>query len=103
MDFEMVTRADTTEYFKALITGLLPILLIIVTFIVWGIMKPLPFLKMTWKNWVNNVVLTLVVCMFMIHPSVTGMAAGLFNCYEIDDGEFWLYKDLNIKCWDSTH
>ena len=103
MDLTMVKETDTTEYFKALVTGLLPIGLIIIVVIVWGILKPMPCLKITWNNFKNNVILSLVVCLFMVHPSVTGMAAGLYNCYEIDDGEFWLYKDLNIKCWDNTH
>ena len=103
MDFGMVSSTGTTEYFKALITGLMPIMLIIATFIFWGIMKPIPWFKITWQKLKNNIILTLVVCMFLVHPSVTGMAAGLFNCYELDDGDFWLYKELSVKCWDSTH
>ncbi len=103
MDFGMVSSTGTTEYFKALITGLLPILLALLTVLVWFPLKFIPFLKISWKKLKNNIILTLVVCMFLIHPSVTGMAAGLFNCYEIDAGEYWLYKELSVKCWDSTH
>jgi hypothetical protein len=31
------------------------------------------------------------------------MAAGLFNCYELEYAEFWLYKELSIKCWAGDH
>ncbi len=103
LDFSIVSKADTTEYFKTLITALMPIALIILVFVFWGVLKPIPIFKMSWPKFRNNVVLSLVILLFMVHPAVTGMAAGLYNCYEIDTGEFWLYKDLNIRCWDSMH
>lgn len=40
--------------------------------------------------------------MFIVHPSVTSMAVGLFNCYSLNE-QLWLYKDLSVKCWDNTH
>lgn len=28
---------------------------------------------------------------------------GLFNCMEIDEGEYWLVYDLDTECWNSDH
>ena len=100
-DFGMVQATDTTEYFKALITALLPLFFLLLTVIFWFIMKFI--LRHNWKKMRNNMVLTMVICMFMVHPTITGMAAGLFNCYEIDEGETWLYKELSLKCWNNEH
>jgi hypothetical protein len=103
MDFGMVKNTGSTEYFKAFITGLLPLILIFVIVVIWLMAKPLPCFKISWRGLKNKIILSVVVSMFLIHPSVTGMAAGLFNCYELDNGETWLFKDLAIRCWDSTH
>lgn len=103
MDTKLVSDTGTTEYFKALLTAILPIILIIVPIIVWLILKPCPCLKLTWRGVRDRIILCVIILLYMVHPSVTSMAVGLFNCYELDNDETWLYKDLSIKCWDSDH
>ncbi|MBK8156506.1 MAG: hypothetical protein IPK55_11165 [Streptococcus sp.] len=102
MGFGIVSDTGTTEYFKALLTGVLPIILIIIPVIFWLILKPFPCLKMGWKIMRDRIVLSIIVLMFIVHPSVTSMAVGLFNCYSLNE-QLWLYKDLSVKCWDNTH
>lgn len=103
MDTSMVRNSHTTEYFKALLTAILPIILIIVPCIIWLLLKPCPCLKLTWRGIRDRIVLCIVILLYMVHPSVTSMAVGLFNCYKLDNDETWLYKDLSIWCWDSEH
>jgi len=96
MDTDLVKDSNTTEYFKALLTAILPIILIIVPCIIWLILKPCPCLKLTWRGVRDRIVLCIVILLYMVHPSITSMSVGLFNCYELNEGETWLYKDLSI-------
>jgi hypothetical protein len=101
-DFGIVKDTGTTEYFKALLTAILPIILLFIPIPFWLILKPLPCLKMGWKLMRDRIVLTMIVFMFIVHPSVTSMAVGLFNCYSLNE-RLWLYKDLSVPCWDDMH
>ena len=47
--------------------------------------------------------MSVVVVIFLIYPSLITISFGLFNCYELDPGQMWLLKDLQIKCWGSDH
>lgn len=48
-------------------------------------------------------IISSIIVLFLLHPSLTGMSMGLFNCYEIDSGEYWLFKDLSVRCWHGSH
>lgn len=102
MSFGIVNDTGTTEYFKALLTAILPIILMIIPVFFWFPLKFIPCFKITWRLLRDRIVLSIIVLMFIVHPSVTSMAVGLFNCYDLSD-QLWLYKDLNVKCWDNTH
>jgi hypothetical protein len=100
-DFAMVESNNTTEYFKAFMSSLTPIIFTFVVVCIWLIIKAIK--RYTLMEFKNRVIISLCVVLFLLHPSITGMAMGLFNCYEIDNGEYWLFKDLSIKCWTSGH
>jgi hypothetical protein len=40
---------------------------------------------------------------FIAHPSIIKLMFGLFNCKQIDAGEYWLSAYLNIECWNALH
>ena len=46
---------------------------------------------------------TSVVLAFVLYPSLSTQAFGLFNCYEVDSNEEWLYADLGQRCWEGDH
>ncbi|TNV74916.1 hypothetical protein FGO68_gene4333 [Halteria grandinella] len=50
----------------------------------------------------NNFVSTLIVILFLLHPTITREMFVLFNCKEID-GISRLYVDLEILCYQSEH
>ena len=41
--------------------------------------------------------------MFLLHPNIVKTTFAVFSCMEIDDGEFWLLDDLDIRCWQGDH
>ena len=100
-DFGMVKTDDTTEYFKAFMTSLSPFIFVFIVVAVWLCIRI--FKKYTLIEMKNKVIISVIIVLFLLHPSITGMAMGLFNCYEVDTGEYWLYKDLRIRCWNGTH
>jgi hypothetical protein len=46
---------------------------------------------------------TIVVLIFLVHPSLTQSMFAVFSCTELDNGETWLVTNCDIKCWDPTH
>ncbi len=103
IDIGIVGPEDTTEYLKSLWTAMLPILLFLLVSATWFSLHFIVALKISWKQVIDNIILSTIVSCFIIHPSLTNMSMGLFNCYEIEDGEFWLFKDLNVRCWHGSH
>ena len=97
----MVKTDDTTEYFKAFMTSLSPFIFVFIVVAVWLCIRI--FKKYTLIEMKNKVIISVIIVLFLLHPSITGMAMGLFNCYEVDTGKYWLYKDLRIRCWNGTH
>jgi len=44
-----------------------------------------------------------LVILYLIHPSITRYALSLYYCMELDEGESWLYRDLQVRCWQGSH
>lgn len=38
----------------------------------------------------NQIIIAFVVTLFTLHPTLTKFLFGLYNCIEIDTGEYWL-------------
>jgi hypothetical protein len=51
----------------------------------------------------KQLVATLVVLFFLIHPNILRSYFSYFSCTEIESGEFWLNENLDIRCFDSKH
>ena len=100
-DVPMVKDTGTTEYFKSFMTGLSPFIFVGITVLVWFAIKV--FMSYNWIQLKNRIIISICIVLFLLHPSITGMSLGLFNCFEIDNGQFWLFKDLSIRCWKGDH
>ena len=100
-DFGIVKTDDTTEYFKALMTSLSPFIFWLIIVAVWFIIQI--FKRYSLIDFRSKIIISVWIILYLLHPTLTGMAMGLFNCYEVDTGQFWLYKDLKIRCWQGTH
>jgi len=52
---------------------------------------------------VQKSIATLVLIIFVLHPSLSKMMFSMFSCQEIKPGEYWLASDLSLPCWSSDH
>ena len=94
--------ADTPTYFiKALLLLLLPAIALVIILSIWG---AIGYCKRHDKlTFARNILVSFIVVVFLAHPTLTSTAFSMINCYEIEDGEFWLQANLDIKCWNSLH
>ena len=51
----------------------------------------------------HKVVTSMVIIIFVLHPSLTKVTFSIFSCSELLPGEFWLIADMSIRCWDIHH
>jgi hypothetical protein len=87
-------------YNKLLMTAFLPPLLGLVSLGVWG---GVYLVKRQEGVFRKEMVATIVILFFLVHPSIVRMNFDVFSCREIDSGEYWLVSNLDIRCWDSLH
>jgi hypothetical protein len=87
-------------YNKLLMTAFLPPLLGLVSFGFWGVFY---IVKRQRDVFRKEMVATIVILFFLVHPSIVRMNFAVFSCREIDSGEYWLISNLDIRCWDSLH
>eukprot|EP00347_Sterkiella_histriomuscorum_P023122 403335861 len=92
---------SSTYYFKVLVIVILPVVLGII-FVMFFFLKKL-FLKTSFLQFQRQIIVSCVVLLFAIHPTITRVTSSLFFCMELDKKEYWLYTDLEIKCWEGSH
>jgi len=87
-------------FLKVIIVSLLPLLIVAVSFCFWTLVC---CCRSSWYYLKYELVNSLVVMFFMVHPSIIKLMFDFFNCKQIDEGEYWLTAYLNIRCWDALH
>jgi len=94
--------AFSTEVFyqKLAIVALLPILIVVISALVWF---PVAIKNKDMMVLRNQLVTTIIVLLFLAHPSIVQTMFKVFSCMEIDSEEYWLLEDLSIKCWNTEH
>jgi hypothetical protein len=93
-------QGEKPEFIKLIAMAVIPFNVIIVSCIVWGIVA---LYKRSLANVRNELVTTLLVLLFMIHPNVVKSMFSAFSCLEVDPGELWLRTDLETRCWVGAH
>ncbi|CAG9324285.1 unnamed protein product [Blepharisma stoltei] len=88
-------------YYKILITSLTPFSLAFICLLLWLIIYAIK--KKNLKEFLDDYLSTFTVILFLIHPSITNIMFSIFSCKEVNSGEYWLYADLGIRCWDGHH
>jgi len=87
-------------FLKVVIVSLVPLLIVAVSFCFWTLVC---CCRSSWYYLKYELVNSLVVMFFMVHPSIIKLMFDFFNCKQIDTGEYWLTSFLNIRCWDTLH
>eukprot|EP00347_Sterkiella_histriomuscorum_P003258 403364981 len=96
-----ISSDSSNYYYKALFISFLPILIISVYAVVLVIVNK--FRKAGKKNLKNQIIVSCVVVLFTIHPTLTKFLFGLYNCIEINKDEYYLKNDLQLRCWSGPH
>jgi hypothetical protein len=102
VDCYLAARQDSTDtsYFdKLLILTLVPVLLGTAACAFWAVVF---YFKRKKRLFKIQLVATLVVLFFLVHPSLVKEFFNAFNCTQIE-GQLWLISDLSIKCFNERH
>ena len=94
-----IESGDSMYFFKILAVAFLPIIIIILFYLF--LMIP----QIKWRNmkfYKRSIIVTTVVILFLIHPTLTEMTFSMFKCNEVN-GINYLERDFNIECWTPAH
>ena len=77
--------------------AILPVMLLVFFGLAWII----PSMKHrgTYKR---NVIVSMIVSMFLLHPILAYYAFSLFSCYDVGD-QSYLLSDMEVECWMGEH
>ena len=84
---------------KLIFYAFLPLLALIISFGFWSIYY---LLKRTSQFPMGRAVGTIVITLFMLHPTLVSHTLLDFRCVDVD-GELRLFEDLEILCWSDSH
>ena len=81
--------------------AMLPLVSVMLLCLFWGIVYV--FKRRNKEKIKKNLTLSVVVVLFLIYPTMITTSFGLFNFKELNKGEQWLLRDLQVECWNSDH
>ena len=86
---------------RLFLTGILPLFWIIVAAIVWVL------LYATFKKWFKdlkrNLIVTIIVIIYLLHPTITKVSFEIFQWIRVDESEYRAKLDLSIKWFSFEH
>ena len=100
-DSELTLFTPSPNYFKAFLSGILPLLSLLLTTFVWALMYV--WFKKYISDLIRNIVVTNVVILFILHPTITRTFLTVFQCIEIDEGDSRVRIDLSMKWYSNEH
>jgi hypothetical protein len=95
-DYELKGFAPNNNLFKLFLFSLLPFLLMIFYFIVFGIYKiMIRVIKPNWNvDFRRYMVVSLVCIIFVFHPRMSFESLSLFQCQKVDDDKYGMRGNL---------
>ena len=100
-DTELKAFAPSNAIFKIFLTGMLPLALIIVTIITWSILHLILFKWL--KDLKRNIIVTIVVILFLMHPMLTKVGLEIFQWVKVDEDKYQVRIDLDIGWFSWEH
>lgn len=55
------------------------------------------------KDWFRNIVVTSIVILFLLHPTLTKVSLEIFQCVKVDEGVYHVRLDLELVCFSGEH
>jgi len=101
-DSEEGQETGNTEVFfqKVVIMSLLPGIVWVLSAAVWGLIA---FFQSRMVYMRRELVTTMIVLFFLIHPTIVKLMFSIFACREIEGKGLWLIQNLEVQCWDEKH
>ncbi|CDW73676.1 UNKNOWN [Stylonychia lemnae] len=97
-DNGLVDQSDKLFLQKVLFYSFLPLIFAVTSVVVWSAVKYLYKLE----SIKDRLIGTIIVVMFLIHPSIARILFSAFNCIEVD-GVKRLKDDLEMQCYAGKH
>ena len=72
----------------------LPPVIVAISALFWAIKS---VIKGKWTYMKYELVATIIVVTFLFHPEILRYIMSAFACQEINENEYWLAADLNIR------
>jgi hypothetical protein len=92
---------DLDVYFQKLIFYcILPVIIVGVSALFW---LSVSLCKRSLNVMRNQFVTTVIVLLFLAHPTLLKYTFSAFACMELNDGEYWLLEDMEIRCFEGDH
>ena len=86
-------------YAKLILLSMIPLvfgLILLLAWLVWGKLKKSICLK-------EKIIGSIAVQLFFFQPSLIRYNFSMFNCIELNSGEYYLTQDMSIECWKTEH
>jgi glycosyltransferase involved in cell wall biosynthesis len=100
-DTNITLFAPSTVLLKIFLTALIPFVCLAITALVWTLLYTT--FRKRFRNIKRNIIVSMVVILFLLHPILTKKSFELFQCVEIDENESRVVIDLKMKCYSSEH
>ena len=91
----------STAFMKIFLLAILPIILFVLFFILFGVFH-LAFPKW-FTDFKRNIAVSTITILFLLHPTITETAFGMFQWIQVDEGVSKVRIDLNIDCFSLEH
>ena len=92
------------RFLNALIAFFLPFVILLFLFVGWAVISKCLSKQRTKKDgFYTRLIMSMIVSLFLVYPSLVKITFSLYNCYELDYGETWMIDDLQIRCWKTEH
>ena len=87
--------------FKVILTGLLPIALILIGIWVISLVYFIP--AKVWKEFKRNLWITIIVILYLLHPMLTKVGIEMFQWIQVEDNKYSAKINLDFGWYSSDH
>ena len=100
-DSNVITMTPNIAIFKVMLTGLLPIFLIIIGLVFWSAVYMIPV--KVFKDFKRNMCVTAIVILYLLHPMLTKVGLEMFQCIKVDEGKYNARINIDFGCFSADH
>ena len=94
-------EASDLYFSKLIMFALLPLVLMLCSILFWAVFYICKNRDERYKA-KARIIATIIILLFLIHPSIVQLMFNSFDCMKIDD-ERRMTDDLNAVCWEGKH